>query len=248
MVQHPSHNKVSVQQAAGLQAGQAAGAVGKAQKGERSRFDSFLEGVSEEQCRVSDRSERARIDSAVFAAAQKYRLPTGLIRAVIKQESGFNPQATSHCGAQGLMQLMPATAKNLGVTNAYSVEQNIDGGARYLRQMLDRYNGDVSLALAAYNAGPGAVDKYQGIPPYAETQNYVVSVQSHWKKDGGPEAISPLALAKLSESLAHTQEALAEGMIAMAATTTTTVDLNTPERADREDNDRIPLPPHAIPV
>jgi len=118
-------------------------------------------------------------------ASQRWGVDESLIRAVITQESGGDAQATSHCGAQGLMQLMPETAKSLGVTDPYNPEQNIMGGARYLRSMLDRFKGDVSLALAAYNAGPGAVQQYGGVPPYAETQNYVASVMSHYRRYRG---------------------------------------------------------------
>ncbi len=122
------------------------------------------------------------IDSAAKDASRKYGvdLPTSLVRSVIKQESGFNPKAKSHAGAEGLMQLMPATAKSLGVSNSSNPYQNVKGGVTYLAQMLSRFDGNVHKALAAYNAGPGAVEKYNGIPPYNETKNYVSSIMKDY--------------------------------------------------------------------
>ncbi|BBO83704.1 hypothetical protein DSCO28_42700 [Desulfosarcina ovata subsp. sediminis] len=117
-----------------------------------------------------------QIGRSIRKAAKKYNLPEDLIESVIRAESDFQPDAVSPAGAQGLMQLMPATARELGVTDPFDVQQNIDGGARYIRQMLDRFDGDVKLALAAYNAGPGTVDRYHGDVPYRETQNYVKRV------------------------------------------------------------------------
>lgn len=111
----------------------------------------------------------------IKAAAARYDLPEELIAGVIWQESRANPRAVSHCGAMGLMQLMPGTARHLGVSNAFHPGQNIDGGAKYLRQMLDKF-GKVEHAVAAYNAGPGNVQKYGGIPPFRETRDYVPKV------------------------------------------------------------------------
>ncbi|HKY64225.1 MAG TPA: lytic transglycosylase domain-containing protein [bacterium] len=115
-------------------------------------------------------------DPYIRAAADRYQLPPELIAGVIWQESRGNPRAVSHCGAMGLMQLMPATAAGLGVGNAFDAAQNIDGGAKYLRQMLDKFGGRVDFAVAAYNAGPGNVMKHGGIPPFRETQDYVPKV------------------------------------------------------------------------
>ena len=116
-------------------------------------------------------------EELVLEHSQRQSLRPELVRAVIQVESGFDPQATSPKGAMGLMQLMPQTARSLGVLNAYDPEENIRGGTAYLRQLLNKY-GSEQLALAAYNAGPGAVDKYDGVPPYRETREYVRKVGS----------------------------------------------------------------------
>lgn len=129
---------------------------------------------------VTSKAPKAQILSMIDKVAKKHGVDEKLVRALVRQESGFNPNATSHCGAMGLMQLMPATAKGLGVTEPYNPVQNVEGGVKYLKSMLNKYNGNVILALAAYNAGPGAVDKYDGVPPYKETQNYVKSILANY--------------------------------------------------------------------
>jgi soluble lytic murein transglycosylase-like protein len=132
-------------------------------------------------------------EQQIDAAAAKYGIDPAVLKGLIKQESGFNPKAGSSAGAQGLTQLMPGTASSLGVTNLHDPAQSIDGGAHYLKMQLDRFGGDYSKALAAYNAGPGAVQRFGGIPPYSETQNYVKNVLSfaqQYRQDGGQAAAS----------------------------------------------------------
>ncbi|ASF41425.1 lytic transglycosylase [Halobacillus halophilus] len=119
------------------------------------------------------------IEQIIKKASQHYGIDEKLIRSVVQAESNYNADAVSHAGAQGLMQLMPATAEGMGVKDPFNPEENVMGGTKYLKQMLDRYDGDSRLALAAYNAGPGNVDKYGGVPPFQETQNYVSKVLAH---------------------------------------------------------------------
>jgi soluble lytic murein transglycosylase-like protein len=127
----------------------------------------------------------------INAAAARYGIDPALLTGLIRQESGFNPAARSGAGAVGLTQLMPGTATSLGVTNPLDPAQSIDGGARYLRQQLDRFGGDPSKALAAYNAGPGAVQRFGGVPPYAETQNYVQRVLAYAAQARGGTTATP---------------------------------------------------------
>jgi soluble lytic murein transglycosylase-like protein len=137
-------------------------------------------------------------DDLIARHAEANKLSPVLVRAVIQTESAFNPRAVSHVGAMGLMQLMPGTARELGVTDPFDADQNIRGGTKYLRALLDRFDGKIDLALAAYNAGPGAVERYDGVPPYRETRNYVAKL-TNIIKDVQPVTSGGLTIYKVTE-------------------------------------------------
>ena len=132
------------------------------------------------------RVSSGEIDAAIDKAAEKHNVDANLVRALIKQESNFNPSAVSNKGAMGLMQLMPETARELGVSNPFDPQQNVDAGVRHLKQMLENNKGDVRLGLAAYNAGQGAVNRNNGVPPYRETQDYVKRITERAGLAGAP--------------------------------------------------------------
>lgn len=132
-------------------------------------------GLGSGSCKIDD------YDEIISFYANKYKLPVDFVNAVIETESAWDKDAVSPAGAKGLMQLMPGTAKMLGVKNSFDPRQNIAGGTKYLRMLLNKFDGDYELALAAYNAGPNSVVKYKGIPPYEETINYVDRVMSLYK-------------------------------------------------------------------
>lgn len=128
-------------------------------------------------------SETQGMDAIFAEAAELYGVPLNLLKAMGKAESGFDANAVSPVGAQGVMQLMPATAKSLGVEDPFDARSNIMGGAKYISQKLQQYNGDIDLALAAYNAGSGNVAKYGGVPPFAETRNYIARIKGYMNSD-----------------------------------------------------------------
>ena len=183
------------------------GLVGAVTDGSATSADSaaaFAQQLGQARATGTSRSgastDPSQYDDLIRAAAAKYDVDPSLVRAVVKNESGFDANATSPAGAQGLMQLMPATAAGLGVTNAYDPVQSIDAGTRYLRRQLDRFGGDATKAVAAYNAGPTAVARYDGVPPYRETQAYVRRVLA--EAAASPLSTAPAATADTAGSTA----------------------------------------------
>lgn len=131
---------------------------------------------------INRSKQLAYIDKIINNTAQKYGVDTDLVRSIVKAESAYNPYALSSKGAMGIMQLMPDTAKVLGIKNPWNIVENIDGGVRFFKEKLQQFNGNTELALAAYNAGPNSVIKYEGIPPFEETRNYVQKVLSYYNE------------------------------------------------------------------
>jgi len=172
-------------------------------------------------------SQHVDVSQVVNAASDRYRLDPDLVSSVIRAESGFKVHAVSPKGAQGLMQLMPGTASKLGVPNAFDPEANVDGGTRYLRELLERYNFDLIKALAAYNAGPHRVEQYKGVPPYLETRKYVASIVRDFnrKKLAQQKAATPASRAPAQN------QAKARPGISKPATKTTRTATSVPRRS-----------------
>jgi cell wall-associated NlpC family hydrolase len=168
-----------------------------------------------------------RYDSLILQAARDQGVDPALLKGLVQAESGFNPDSVSKVGAQGLTQLMPSTAAGLGVTNAFDPLQNLEGGARFLAGALKRFGGNESLALAAYNAGPGAVEKYDGIPPYAETQAYVPKVLSYadqFRSEGfGQAGTTATGLAPIAAPSANALGTLPQATSASSASDAATI-------------------------
>lgn len=158
---------------------------------------------------------RADLNDMVNEASGRYRLDPDLVNSVIKAESGFNVRAVSPKGAQGLMQLMPGTASQLGVRNAFDPQANVEGGTKYLRELLEKYNFDLVKALAAYNAGPQKVERFGGVPPYYETRAYVARVVKDFNKK---KAAQKSSIAKRATKLAPSTKGSSTDMIQAKAT------------------------------
>lgn len=177
----------------GLGAAPLSGPVGanRSASGQGANFENLIHSLAEKDrfksAASAPVSESQKLNSAsvqpyVAEASAKYGVDPALIEAVIKQESGYDAGVSSYVGAQGLMQLMPETAKELGVKDSFDARENVMGGTKYLKQLMDRFDGNLTKVIAGYNAGPGAVEKHGGVPPYAETQNYVKKVLDNYQE------------------------------------------------------------------
>ena len=157
------------------------GKIGPDVEGEVPPFDPF---AAARLSQLGPNPDKTQIQGMIAQVAREQNLDYNLLRSVVEAESSYNPLEVSHRGAKGLMQLMPDTARELGVTDAFNPYQNLTGGAKYLKKMLTRYQDNIDLALAAYNAGPGKVDRAQGIPNYAETKNYIAKIRANMASSG----------------------------------------------------------------
>ncbi len=161
----------------------------RAARSAASEVNTYLDGKSQSQI-LNRGFTQQDIDAAIDAAAARHNVDPSLVRSVVKVESNFNPNAVSRKGAMGLMQLMPSTARSLNVVNPFDPVQNVDAGVRHLRKLLDSYNGNVRLSLAAYNAGSGAVARSAGVPHFRETQNYVRRITDLYNGGGVVESLT----------------------------------------------------------
>jgi SLT domain-containing protein len=162
------------------------GAVMRAARSAASEVNTYLDGGAQSHQILSRTFTQEDVDAAIEQAAARHNVDPNLVRSVVKVESNFNPNAVSRKGAMGLMQLMPSTARSLNVANPFDPQQNVDAGVRHLRSLLDSYGGNVSLSLAAYNAGSGAVARSAGVPHFRETQNYVRRIENLYNGGSDP--------------------------------------------------------------
>lgn len=170
------------------------GAVMRAARTAASEVNNYLDGRAQSHQLFSHAFTQEEIDSAIDAAAARHHVDPSLVRSVVKVESNFNPNAVSRKGAMGLMQLMPSTARSLNVSNPFDPAENVDAGVRHLRRLLDNYGGNVSLSLAAYNAGSAAVARFAGVPKFRETRNYVRRITNLYNGgDLGPDTFGSSA-------------------------------------------------------
>ena len=181
------------------------GAVMRAARSAASEVNTYLGGRAQAHQTLNRAFTQQDIDTAIDEAAARHHVDPSLVRSVVKVESNFNPNAVSRKGAMGLMQLMPSTARSLNVSNPFDPQQNVDAGVRHLRKLLDSYNGNVRLSLAAYNAGSGAVARSAGVPHFRETQNYVRRITSLY--NGGSEPGSSIFSSPVHEPVVVQRDA-----------------------------------------